>query len=307
MAKDLIPVIEFCRLERAAKILSCEIDDLLQWGAVGAIELCVLLSNAITSLCIDVDEEGLLKIISDENNYLKENIKIGSSIIHPINKINTIEYYIESHGEDDISLLYCLASGLWMINQQRIIIDLLSSGTALISPLALSLSDYHGTKNYLMEDKDYILNDIISDPSHNNFGAITIADVWITNEQIEKIKSYAGKHIPTPEAHFMPTSTHNPSPVIKIPHQRTEASAVARLAILEVAILIKEKYADEFKENCLKSDGDYNITKWAERIIDSPHLFADGRVPLTDKQTIMNVISRAYTKEPQIMPKDKRH
>ena len=307
MTKKLIPVVEFCRLERAAKLLNCEVEDLLHWGVIGAIELCVLLNNAIASLCIDVNEEGLLKIISDEDGYLKGKIKVGSSIIHPISKVGTGEYYMESLDSDDISSLHCLASGLWAINQEDIIIELLSNNSTLLRPSALSLADYDGPRNYLIEDKDYILDDIVSDPSLNNFGEISVADIWITSEQMEKIKSHTGKHMPVPAESFAPRNIQSIAPEIKIPHQRTENSAVARLAILEAAIFIKEKCSDEFKENCIKSDGSYNITKWAERIIDSPHLFIDGRVPLVDKQTVMNVISKAYNKEIKEIHKDKHH
>lgn len=37
--------LEYCRLDRAARMLECEIDDLIHWGAIGAIDLCLQISS----------------------------------------------------------------------------------------------------------------------------------------------------------------------------------------------------------------------------------------------------------------------
>lgn len=36
--------LEYCRIDRAARLLGCEVEDIVHWGAIGAIDLCVNLN-----------------------------------------------------------------------------------------------------------------------------------------------------------------------------------------------------------------------------------------------------------------------
>ncbi|EHD9200116.1 hypothetical protein JOU91_001815 [Salmonella enterica] len=288
-----IPQLDFCRLERASKLIGCETEDLLQWALTGAIEICVLLNKAVSSLSIDMNEDEILNLITDDDFFIKSNVNMGSSSFQPINRIGTDEYYIPRDDNDDLSksTIHCLASGPWAINNQLMIVELLSQGKTEIRMFSLSAADYHNIENYLDEDGSYLINSIIEDLlTKNSFGEIKVCDVWITWEQIQKIQNHTGK--PMPKGEFKIPSKKE-SIEIK-PHPRTESSAKARLQILEAAIKIKENNVDDFNNICIKRDGSYNITKWAEYIIDRPHIFPDGCLPLTDKQTIMNIISSAY-------------
>ncbi|EEE1291419.1 hypothetical protein CB343_000757 [Salmonella enterica subsp. diarizonae] len=293
-----IPQLDFCRLERASKLIECEIEDLLQWALTGAIEVCVLLNKAIVSLSIALSEDEILELITENNHYIVNGIVLGSSTIQPVNRIGTDEYYIPRDEDDEfnISDIYCLASGPWAINSPWVITRLISDGASEIH--SLSIADYHDIRNYIEEDSNYILNSIVEDPSlKKGFGKIKLCDVWITWKQIQKIQSHIGK--PMPKGKF---KIQDKKENIEIkPHPRAEYSAKARLQILEAAIQIKENNTDDFNNICIKLDGSYNITKWAEYIIDRPHIFPDGRLPLTDKQTIMNVISSAYNKKTPIV------
>ena len=40
-----IPPLEYCSISRAQKLLDCEIEDLLHWHDIGAINLCVKLTR----------------------------------------------------------------------------------------------------------------------------------------------------------------------------------------------------------------------------------------------------------------------
>ncbi|EBE1332519.1 hypothetical protein DRW71_08285 [Salmonella enterica subsp. diarizonae] len=295
-----IPQLDFCRLERASKLIGCETEDLLQWALTGAIEICVLLNNAVSSLSINMNEDEILNLITDNDSFIKSNVNIGSSSFRPIKGIEINEYYIPHKDNDDLSksTIYCLASGPWAIKNQLMIIELLSQGKTEIGMFSLSAADYNNTENYLEEDESYLINGITEDIlTKNGFGEIKICDVWITWEQIQKIQNHIGK--PMPKGEFK-TPSKKENAEIK-PHPRTESSAKARLQILEAAVKIKENNVDDFNNICIKRDGSYNITKWAEYIIDRPHIFPDGRLPLTDKQTIMNVISSAYNKKTPIV------
>ncbi|ECI5953019.1 hypothetical protein AHV43_04605 [Salmonella enterica subsp. enterica] len=294
-----IPQLDYCRLERASKLIGCETEDLLQWALTGAIEICVLLNNAVSSLSVHMSEDEVLNLIADEDLFIKDEVSMGSSFFQPINRIGTDEYYIPRDDNDEFSTstIYCLASGPWAIKNKLMIIDLLSQGQTEIRMLALGAADYHDIKNLLDEDGSYLINSIIEDPlTKKSFGQIKLCDAWITWKQIQKIQNHIGK--PMPKGKF---KTQDETENIEIkPHPRAEHSAKARLQILEAAVQIKENNTDDFNNICIKRDGSYNITKWAEYIIDRPHIFPDGRLPLTDKQTIMNIISSAYNKKTPI-------
>lgn len=55
----LLPL-EYCRITRAAQLLNCEVNDILHWGAVGAIRLSVMLDNAPAIMVLS-DEDGLIE------------------------------------------------------------------------------------------------------------------------------------------------------------------------------------------------------------------------------------------------------
>ena len=40
----LIPL-EYCKLDRAARMLSCEVEDILHWGAIGAVKLYLMVDE----------------------------------------------------------------------------------------------------------------------------------------------------------------------------------------------------------------------------------------------------------------------
>ena len=72
-----LPPLEYCRIQRAAELLRCEVDDIVHWGVVGAIELGVLIPRTKSKKVALVVEKGLWPI----NSYsLEEELSsIGSS------------------------------------------------------------------------------------------------------------------------------------------------------------------------------------------------------------------------------------
>lgn len=303
MINPSLPLLEYCKLDRAARLLDCELSDLLHWASIGEIEVCVMLNNAITTLSIKCPTNHFLEVMGIQDGEIDQGVTLGMSYIFPINKHDSNECYVLGDDADEYSRhdIYCLASGLWKINSQWNVIELISKGKTKIADMGLGISDLFiedlFLDNYLFEDSDYILHGTVIEPIFKTFGEITVNDVWISRNQMDVINSYPGSSmlsIPACWTEDMPDKLSSPAKPV---HPRTEKSAVSRLAVLEAAIYIKENNSDDFTKACIKSDGSYNITKWAELVIDSTYLFDDGRIPLTDKQTIMDVISRAFCRK----------
>lgn len=55
MGKELdpLPPIEYCRLDKATKLLKCDLDDLIHWGSIGAISLGIKVSDLHGTLILD--------------------------------------------------------------------------------------------------------------------------------------------------------------------------------------------------------------------------------------------------------------
>lgn len=53
-----IPPLEYCSLSRAQKLLNCEIEDLLHWHDIGAINLCIKLTNTPGTLNIAITSDN---------------------------------------------------------------------------------------------------------------------------------------------------------------------------------------------------------------------------------------------------------
>lgn len=306
MINPSLPLLEYCKLDRAARLLDCEVSDLLHWASIGEIEVCVMLNNAITTLSIKCPTNHFLEVMGIQDGEIDQGVTLGMSYIFPINKHDSNECYVLGDDADEYSRhdIHCLASGLWKINSQWNVIELISKGKTKIADMGLSISDLFiedlFLDNYLFEDSDYILHGTVIEPIFKTFGEITANDVWISQNQINILRMYAGISMLDGEAWWMANMSSGLSSSVKEVkpvHHRTEKSAVSRLAVLEAAIYIKENNSDDFTKACIKSDGSYNITKWAELVIDSTYLFDNGRIPLTDKQTIMDVISHAFCRK----------
>ncbi|HDS8579903.1 TPA: hypothetical protein QH731_005304, partial [Klebsiella variicola] len=79
-----IPPMEYFTLDRAASILQCDIDDLLHYGVIGAIPLCVMMRGFPSALIFmggkDIQDpidfyhehKGNFSFLFRENNYISE-------------------------------------------------------------------------------------------------------------------------------------------------------------------------------------------------------------------------------------------
>lgn len=65
---NLLPL-EYCTLERASRLLDCEVQDLLHWGSIGAIKLC--LNGAGSGFLLDIDKSDQAKNTEEIANFVR--------------------------------------------------------------------------------------------------------------------------------------------------------------------------------------------------------------------------------------------
>ncbi|MCO6524690.1 MAG: hypothetical protein J6562_06665, partial [Candidatus Schmidhempelia sp.] len=108
MNKD-IPLLEYCKLSRASKLLNCEIEDFLHWDEINAISLYFHFQEPIKAL---IKVHNLDEILSDEINDDQIILEQGYSRIY----INSKELRECTQDGSNTFTLQAIISGLWRIH-----------------------------------------------------------------------------------------------------------------------------------------------------------------------------------------------
>lgn len=153
--ENLLPF-EYCKLDRAARMLGCEVDDLIHWGAIGAIELSIY----------------LVKPIKCWLRHIPVNNSCNLLMTNPVIINNGITNYAGVTNNDDE--INCFCSGVWSLSRKTIeCLECSESGKFAISADVLSASDNRWQFIvWVMFGKELIIK-----PS----------SLWITKEQMDKI------------------------------------------------------------------------------------------------------------------------
>lgn len=131
----LLPL-EYCRIDRAARLLECEVEDIVHWGAVGAVKLCVQVDlmpccletlirftgdlfgtgKPADSLELTDDEDSNLEAVI---NLLEQSSMLGDySIFYPNHAREGDENGLVSFPNGDIGFRHHgRASGLWEVER----------------------------------------------------------------------------------------------------------------------------------------------------------------------------------------------
>lgn len=77
--RDLPPLLplEYCRIDRAARMLQCEVDDIIHWAEIGAVELTVKLNAVSCALCMDNDLWDEIEELPDGFKSVDQNSFFG--------------------------------------------------------------------------------------------------------------------------------------------------------------------------------------------------------------------------------------
>lgn len=114
-----IPPMEYFTLDRAARILQCDIDDLLHYGVIGAIPLCIMMRGFSSTL---IFLEG--KDIQEPIDFYHEHKGKSSFLFRENNHISRFYSTLTEHDvyktDGGFILFRGSAHGLWCLEQSEI-------------------------------------------------------------------------------------------------------------------------------------------------------------------------------------------
>ncbi|CAM4166203.1 hypothetical protein AB9D95_07660 [Klebsiella africana] len=180
-----LPPMEYCSLARAQKLLNCELEDILHWHDIGAINLCLKLNPT----------RGTLKIAA-----LSHQEKDVTTAFSPLSSSEATETIWSPHShirsilrlEGDIPMMETLrgntvtqfnvkvsASGLWHPHCRNLM-ALLEAPGDIIRESKLSM---------MLPDKPFVYCHFI--PDEDERPAISLNRIYITSQAIEKIYAHS--------------------------------------------------------------------------------------------------------------------
>ncbi|MBZ9583794.1 hypothetical protein [Klebsiella quasivariicola] len=180
-----LPPMEYCSLARAQKLLNCELEDILHWHDIGAINLCLKLNPT----------RGTLKIA-----VLSHQEKDVTTAFSPLASAEAAETIWSPHShirsilrlEGDIPMMETLrgntvtqfnvkvsASGLWHPHCRNLM-ALLEAPGDIIRESKLSM---------MLPDKPFVYCHFI--PDEDERPAISLNRIYITSQAIEKIYAHS--------------------------------------------------------------------------------------------------------------------
>lgn len=180
-----LPPMEYCSLARAQKLLNCELEDILHWHDIGAINLCLKLNPT----------RGTLKIA-----VLSHQEKDVTTALNPLASAEEVETFWSppSHIrsilrlDGDIPIVETLrgntvtqfnvkvsASGLWHPHSRNLMALLEAPDDIL----------YENRLSMMLPDKPFVYCHFI--PDEDEYSAISLNRIYITSQAIEKIYAHS--------------------------------------------------------------------------------------------------------------------
>ncbi|MDD9255064.1 hypothetical protein PVM10_07360 [Klebsiella variicola] len=180
-----LPPMEYCSLARAQKLLNCELEDILHWHDIGAINLCLKLNPT----------RGTLKIA-----VLSHQEKDVTTALNPLTSAEEVETFWSPHShirsilrlDDDIPMVETLrgntvtqfnvkvsASGLWHPHSRNLMALLETPDDIL----------YENRLSMMLPDKPFVYCHFI--PDEDEYSAISLNRIYITSQAIEKIYAHS--------------------------------------------------------------------------------------------------------------------
>ncbi|HFD3105076.1 TPA: hypothetical protein ACF220_002358 [Klebsiella quasipneumoniae subsp. similipneumoniae] len=114
-----IPPMEYFTLDRAASILQCDTDDLLHYGVIGAIPLCVMMRHFCSALVFVGGKD-----IQDPIEFYNEHKVNSSFLFRDSNYVSHFNSTLTEHDayktDSGLILFRGLANGLWCLGRSEI-------------------------------------------------------------------------------------------------------------------------------------------------------------------------------------------
>jgi len=275
MSKDnpLLPL-EYCRIDRAARLLGCEVEDILHWCSIGAIEGSAWLS-AVPAYPVFVKDNS---IVEGEDEY-DEQLDLlfypdETSGIHPQPaSIGCNAKLTRRYGTHNSPTT--IADGLWSLDK------------SVFEHMLLERKAYLSEWSLLPTGFDYGCNFVsIVVESSEDEAPIEPNQVWLIRRDLVLLKKHIESGMPIPKNAFLQTGRSNHK--TQNSHPVAEYHAANRERVLAAAIHTKLNPA-------WRDEPDDTAVDWAAKIIIHEHgLFDENSCPLSS-DTVERLLSSAMT------------
>ncbi len=274
MAKPapLLPL-AYCRIERAARLLCCEVEDILHWCSLGVIEGSVWLPGIPAYPVFVRDNE----VVEDEDQY----DELLDSLFHPddAHGISPLPAFFGCNAKlirryGTLQSPKAFAHGLWSI------------GASQLESLLLGHQTYSSEWSLLPAGSDFRGDGvgIVLESSEDELPA-EASQIWLIRRDLLLLKTHidSGEPFSTDASTQTKREYHKP---LQIPHHNTERHASTRASVLVAAIHARSRWPDK----CL------TYAAWADALWDHSHeLFGGDEAPLS-REYIQRLLSAAEGK-----------
>ena len=282
----LLPL-EYCRIDRAARLLNCEVEDILHWGAIGSIRIGVFLIDTSAELRL---RQGDFKGQDELVNQLRES-DFGSFS----EKAFTGKYgHVRLEEECDLVSTWrsfysirCRASGMWQIPRDGVLkLYLYGVFETKMTPdnchwmllYTTNLTSKNGPFSMLLINEKEKISFNINDLFVLGADVIALYNSITNNKALPNIYN---------NAELALEAKHEKEKVDQtaIPHGNTDNNAVTREAVLKAAMACKKHFSDQCK----------TYVAWVKTIEDKAPLFwpETGEPPLAT-DTIERLLGNAH-------------
>lgn len=263
----LLPL-EYCKLDRAAKLLGCEVEDILHWGKIGAINICVKgigSGRLVWSANGPQSQEELaasVRRIYSFGHFIDSELHQSpySYFCYPImeNDLNPddIKHMDDSRAVDALVFF----GGFWAVDLD------FPDGFSSYKEAEGIAGGYFRIKSTTPDKKGFVYSAEVQVPNscHN---IPTNDDFYIIKPDLDKL--YNAIHNEGKldniynNAELAEKASEQKQRLNAKPHHRSESTAIHREQVLAAAVNVREKYPDE----C------HGFSRWAQAVFNHSHLY----------------------------------
>lgn len=295
MSDFKLPPLEYCRLDRASRLIGCEVEDFIHWHEVGSIQLCVHFESA-DDIQSGISAFNLMKLYEEgvkaDGGFYRLSKHSSISIIpEDGNPPPPIEFF--NNPDNGKKLLHYIPharnhytskvqfAGFWRL----IPTGFTQSGKNTDICVYNESTDYTGdnfNNSFVMKDKEF-----------------KIDELFIMNSEIEKLINSNGKSLPNYINGGIPTPEINSNEKeIRKTHGNQEINSSKREKILLAAMYLMKNHPEE----CLRKNGKESFAATAKAICNHSYsLFGSEEPPITNVRIISEIIADGYR-----LPKERK-
>lgn len=282
-SSKLLPL-EYCRIERAAELLNCKIEDILHWAGIGSISICLYfpVPQNVTAWI----NRASFEFIKQRTRWIKTATKSVT-----IGEYSSIDITSGNQWDDAEATWYqhldlvekSTSTSCQNIRNKAVEIMARIEGfwrldEAAITDIYLFPGDDESSS---LSDELYLTpagESSIVVPVWSHMREVQVKDLWIIRRDLELLFDHiktggllARSHQPIESKYY-------------VPHPTAERHAVNRESILAAAIHIKQEKPDECGTTA---------TKWAEALEQHAHRYWNNAQPPLSREKIEQVLSAA--------------